>query len=70
MIKKYLLAGRGMALMFPAVVKGELEKGQLKILSMDDINIYIDVQLIFLSERLLSPSARKFVEIIHSTFAA
>lgn len=69
MIKKYLLAGRGMALMFPAVVKSELEKGQLKILSMDDINIYIDVQLIFLSERLLSPSAKKFVEIIHSTFA-
>jgi DNA-binding transcriptional LysR family regulator len=69
MIKKYLLTGRGMALMFPAVAKGELEKGQLKILSMDDINIYIDVQLIFLSEHLLSPSAKKLVEIIHSTFS-
>jgi DNA-binding transcriptional LysR family regulator len=69
MIKKYLLTGRGMALMFPAVVKSELEKGQLKILSMADINIYIDVQLIFLSEHLLSPSAKKFIEIIHSTFS-
>jgi LysR family transcriptional regulator, transcriptional activator of the cysJI operon len=68
MIKKYLLTGKGMALMFPAVVKNELEKGQLKILSMADINIYIDVQLIFLSEHLLSPSAKKIIEIIHSTF--
>ncbi len=69
MIKKYLLTGRGMALMFPAVAKSELEKGQLKILSMADINIYIDVQLIFLSEHLLSPSAKKLIEIIHTTFA-
>jgi LysR family transcriptional regulator, low CO2-responsive transcriptional regulator len=69
MIKKYLLTGRGMALMFPAVAKSELDKGQLKILSMEDINIYIDVQLIFLSEHLLSPSAKKLIEIIHSTFA-
>jgi DNA-binding transcriptional LysR family regulator len=69
MIKKYLLTGKGMALMFPAVVESELEKGQLKILHVDDINIYIDVQLIFLSEHLLSPSAKKLVEIIHSTFS-
>ncbi|MCX5811324.1 MAG: LysR family transcriptional regulator [Proteobacteria bacterium] len=69
MIKKYLLTGKGMALMFPAVVKNELEEGQLKILSMADINIYIDVQLIFLSEHLLSPSAKKVIEIIHSTFS-
>jgi DNA-binding transcriptional LysR family regulator len=70
MIKKYLLTGKGVTLMFPAVLRNEIEKGQLRILSMDDINIYIDVQLIFLSEHLLSPSAKKFVEIALSTFAA
>ena len=69
MIKKYLLTGKGMALMFPAVVKSELEEGHLKILSMADINIYIDVQLIFLSQHLPSPSAKKLIEIIHSTFS-
>ena len=70
MIKKYLLTGKGVTLMFPAVVRNEIEKSQLKILSMDDINIYIDVQLIFLSEHMLSQSAKKFVEITLSTFAA
>ena len=69
MIKKYLLTGKGMALMFPAVVKNELEEGQLKILSMTDIDLHIDVQIIFLSEHLLSPSAKKIIEIIHSTFS-
>jgi DNA-binding transcriptional LysR family regulator len=69
-IKKYLLTGKGITLMFPAVVKNEIEKGQLKILNMDNVNIYIDVQLIFLSEHALSQSAKKFVEITLSTFAA
>ncbi len=70
MIKQYLLTGKGITLMFPAVVKNELESGQLKILTTDNSNIYIDVQLIYLSEHLLNPSARQFVEIIRSTFSA
>jgi DNA-binding transcriptional LysR family regulator len=68
MIKNYLLTGKGMALMSPAVIESELEKGRIKILSIPDINIYIDVQLIFLSEHPLSQSAEKLVEIISSTF--
>ena len=68
MIKKFLSRGKDIALMFPPVIKNEIEKDQLKILNVDDLNIYIDVQLVFLSEHLLTTRAKKFIEITLSTF--
>ena len=69
MIKTFLLMGKGTALMFPPVVHDELEKGLLKILTVEGLNIFIDVQLVFHSGHQLSPSAKKFVEIALSTFS-
>ena len=69
MIKTFLLMGKGVALMFPPVVRDELEKGLLKILTVEGLNIFIDVQLVFLAGVHPSPSANRFVEIALSTFA-
>ena len=70
MIKAFLLMGRGIALMFPAVVRDELQKGRLKILEVEGLNIFMDVQLVYLASHQLSPSAKQFVEITLSTFAS
>lgn len=69
MVKKCLLMGKALALMFPPLMKEELEKGLLKTLAVDGVNIFIDVQLVFLASRVLSPSAKKFIDIALSTFA-
>lgn len=49
-------------------MKEELEKGLLKVLKVEGLDIYIDVQLVYLARRVLSSSARKFMEIAVSTF--
>ncbi len=69
MIKKFLLAGKGIALIFPAVVGEELEKGLLRVLNVQGPEIFIDVQLVFLAGTALSPSAKGFTELTLSTFA-
>ena len=70
MIKTFLLAGKGIALIFPAVVKDELEKGLLRVLNVESASIFIDVQLVFLAGPVLSPSAKGFTEMTLSTFAS
>lgn len=70
MIKNFLLAGKGIALIFPAVVKDELEKGLLRVLNVEDSNLFIEVQLVFLAGAPLSPSAKEFTDLTLSTFAA
>jgi DNA-binding transcriptional LysR family regulator len=70
MIKKFLLAGKGIALIFPAVVQNELEKGLLRVLNVQSPAIFIDVQLVFLAGRALSPSAKGFKDLTLSTFAS
>ncbi len=69
MVKKCLVMGKGVALMFPPLMKEELEKGLLKTLTVEGVDIFIDVQLVFLASRVLSPSAKKFIDIALSTFA-
>ena len=69
MIKKFLLAGKGIALIFPAVVAEELEKGLLRVLNVRESDIFIDVQLVFLAGTALSPSAKGFTELTLSAFA-
>jgi DNA-binding transcriptional LysR family regulator len=69
MIKNFLLAGKGIALIFPAVVKDELEKGLLRVLNVEDSNLFIEVQLVFLAGAPLSPSAKEFTDLTLSTFA-
>jgi DNA-binding transcriptional LysR family regulator len=61
--------GKGIALMFPPVVRDELEKGLLKILNVEGLNIFMDVQLVYLAGHQLSPSAKHFVDITLSAFA-
>ncbi len=68
MLKKCLIMGKGFSLMFPPLIKEELEKGLLKILPVDGVNVFIDVQLIYLANRVLTPSAKKFIDIALSTF--
>jgi DNA-binding transcriptional LysR family regulator len=68
-IKRFLLMGKGIALMFPPVVRDELEKGLLKILNVEGLNIFMDVQLVYLAGHQLSPSAKHFVDITLSAFA-
>jgi DNA-binding transcriptional LysR family regulator len=70
MIKAFLLMGKGIALMFPPVVRDELQMGRLKILDVEGLNIFLDVQLVYLASHQLSPSAKQFVEITLSTFAS
>jgi len=70
MIKTFLLAGKGIALIFPAVVRDELEKGLLRVLNVQSPDIFIDVQLVFLAGPALSPSAKGFTELTLSTFAS
>jgi DNA-binding transcriptional LysR family regulator len=70
MIKAFLLMGKGIALMFPPVVRDELQMGRLKILEVEGLNIFMDVQLIHLASHQLSPSAKQFVEITLSTFTS
>jgi len=70
MIKTFLLMGKGIALMFPPVVRNELQSGNLKILSVEGLDIFIDVQLVYLAGHHLTPSARQFVEITLSNFAS
>ncbi len=69
MIKQFLLSGKGIALIFPAVVRDELQKGLLRILNVQSQDIFIDVQLVFLAGPELSPSAKGFVELTLSTFS-
>jgi DNA-binding transcriptional LysR family regulator len=68
MMKKCLILGKGIGLLFPPLMKEELEKGLLKTLKVEGLDIFIDVQLVFLARRVLSNSAKKFVEIALSTF--
>ena len=68
-IKTFLLMGKGIALMFPPVVRDELEKGLLKILNVEGLGIFMDVQLVYLAGHHLSPSAKQFVDITLSAFA-
>ncbi len=70
MIKKFLLAGKGIALIFPALVQDELDKGLLRVLNIENPHIFIDVQVVFLAGSTLSPSAKNFTELTLSTFAA
>ncbi len=70
MIKKFLLAGKGIALVFPAVVKDELEKGLLRILNVQSPDIFIDVQLVYLAGPVLSPCAKGFTQLTLSAFAS
>jgi DNA-binding transcriptional LysR family regulator len=70
MIKNFLLAGKGIALIFPAVVRDELEKGLLRVLNVESQDIFIDVQLVSLAGPALSPSAKGFTELTLSTFAS
>ena len=57
-------------MIFPAVVRDELEKGLLRVLNVEDNKIFIDVQLVFLAGSVLSPSAKGFAELTLSTFAS
>ena len=70
MIRKFLLAGKGIALIFPAVVRDDLEKGLLRVLNVECQDIFIDVQLVSLTGPGLSPSAKGFTELTLSTFAS
>ena len=70
MIKKFLLAGKGIALIFPAVVQEELKKGLLRVLNVESPHTFIDVQIVFLAGPALSPSARGFTELTLSAFAS
>jgi len=69
MIKNFLLAGKGIALIFPAVVRDELQKGLLRVLNVEDSDLFIEVQLVFLAGAPLSPSAKEFTDLTLSTFA-
>jgi len=68
-IKTFLLMGKGIALMFPPVVRDELGKGLLKILDVEGLSIFMEVQLVYLASHPLSPSAKQFVDIVLSAFA-
>ncbi len=70
MIKKFLLAGKGIALIFPAVVSDELKKGLLRVLNVESPAIFIDVQLVYPAGPVLSPCAKGFTELTLSTFAS
>jgi DNA-binding transcriptional LysR family regulator len=68
MTKKYLFLGKGLGLLYPPLMKEELGKGLLKTLTVEGLDIFIDVQLVYLARRVLSSSAKKFMEIAVSTF--
>ena len=68
MTKKYLVLGKGLGLLFPPLMKEELGKGLLKTLTVEGLDIFIDVQLVYHARRVLSNSAKKFMEIAVSTF--
>ncbi len=68
MTKKYLILGKGLGQLYHPLIKEELEKGLLKVLKVEGLDVYIDVQLVYLARRVLSNSARKFMEIAISTF--
>jgi len=63
-IVRYVKQGRGVSFMFEPDIKDELEKGILKVISLEEGNIIFFTDIIYNSEKFLSPPAQAFLKMV------
>ena len=60
----YVKQNKGVSFMFEPDIKEELEKGTLKVIPVEEGNIIFFTDLIYHSEKSLSPSAQAFLKMV------
>jgi DNA-binding transcriptional LysR family regulator len=60
----YVKQNKGVSFMFEPDIKEELEKGTLKVIPVEEGNIIFFTDLIYQSEKSLSPSAEAFLKMV------
>lgn len=64
-IKRLVIQNKGISLMYPPIVKEELEAGIISKISLDKtIYIYIDVEAAYIKKSLISPVIKAFLEVL------
>jgi len=63
-IMGYVKQNRGVSFMFEPDIKEELERGTLKVIPIEEGNIIFFTDIIYHSEKSLSPPAQAFLEIV------
>ena len=62
-IKNTVIRGNGIALLSKMIVKEEVEKGLLKILSLKNIKIKREIKLIYHKNKYISETINKFIDV-------
>lgn len=62
-IKQTVARGRGLAIISRLIIQNELSEGLLRILSIDDLHVTRDINLIYHKEKFISPILKTFIEV-------
>jgi DNA-binding transcriptional LysR family regulator len=65
-IKELLIRGEGAAYLVRAVVEKELAQGILREIKISDVNLTMDVNIVYLNEKTLSKIALAFLDVLLS----
>jgi len=63
-IKQLVMRGEGVSILVKEAVKEEIQKGQLTTVPLKGRKVYLDVNIAYLKDQVLSPSARAFVDTL------
>jgi DNA-binding transcriptional LysR family regulator len=58
------MRGEGVSILVKEAVKAEIEEGQLISVPLKGGKVYLDVNIAYLKDQVLSPSARAFVDTL------
>lgn len=64
-IKKLVIENRGISLMYPAIIKDELECGKISKIPVDR-KIYIAVEAAYIAKSLISPVIKAFLDVLET----
>lgn len=67
LIKNLVITGRGASLLAKVFVKKEVERGRLVIIPVDEGPFFLEIDVIHLKGRSLSPAAETFVQFLGQT---
>jgi DNA-binding transcriptional LysR family regulator len=64
-IKKLVMGNKGISLMFPPLIKNELEEGKIAKIPVDK-EIYIPVEVAYVKKSLISPVIKAFLDVLET----
>jgi DNA-binding transcriptional LysR family regulator len=69
MIKRFVAAGLGVSLISAGFARDEVRAGQVKLIPLEDVELWRELGLIYRRDRTLPRSATAFIELIRQRAA-